>query len=237
MDSFREFFLKRYKFGIVEQQINREKILTEGLITSYPIDTILSMLVRKYGSNIYDISKNFYNDKTKTAGITFFAKKEFANNIFIDELKSKINVYGYFIATLEEIPQTNEVGFFIEPKYPFKIGPKDIRGLKCFHITHLKNINRIKKVGMIPKDSQTEFKFGDDRIYLMFSNSTFIIQKLGAQIAKAKNWEIEDLKVLEIKNVDNLTIYFDMNTDPIPNNIACFTFQNIHPENIKVIGE
>lgn len=233
MKSFRDYFLRKYSFGIVEQQHNRQKILTEGLITSYPIDKLLAMLVRTYGKNIYDISKNFHNEETKTAGVTFFTKEEFGNAEFINDLKSKIDVYGYFVATQEEIPQSKKIGFFLEPKYPFKIGEKDIRGLKCFHITHKDNLPRIKKVGLIPKDTQTEFKYRGDRIYLMFSNSTFVVRQLGAKIAQAKELEGEDLKVLEITDVSNLTLYFDMNFDPIPNNIACFTFQNINPKNIK----
>lgn len=233
MKSFRDYFLKKYPFGIVEQQHNRQKILSEGLITSYPIDKLLSMLVRTYGKNIYDISKNFYNEETKTAGVTFFTKEEFGNSEFIKDLKSKIDVYGYFIATQEEIPESKEIGFFLEPKYPFKIGEKDIRDMKCFHITHKDNLQRIKKVGLIPKDTQTEFKYGGDRIYLMFSNSSFVVRKLGAKIAEAKELDPKDLRVLDIVNFSNLTLYFDMNFDPIPNNIACFTFQNIHPDNIK----
>jgi hypothetical protein len=233
MKSFRDYFLKKYPFGIVEQQHNRQKILSEGLITSYPIDKLLSMLVRTYGKNIYDISKNFYNEETKTAGVTFFTKEEFGNSEFIKDLESKIDVYGYFIATQEEIPESKEIGFFLEPKYPFKIGEKDIRDMKCFHITHKDNLQRIEKVGLIPKDTQTEFKYGGDRIYLMFSNSSFVVRKLGAKIAEAKELDPKDLRVLEITNFSNLTLYFDMNCDPIPNNIACFTFQNIHPDNIK----
>jgi len=233
MESFRDYFLKKYPFGIIEQQHNRQHILSEGLITSYPIDKLLSMLVRTYGKNIYDISKNFYNENTKTAGVTFFTKEEFGNLEFINDLKSKIDVYGYFLATQEEIPQSKEIGFFIEPKYPFKIGEKDIRGMKCFHITHEDNLPRIKKVGLIPKDTQTEFKYGGDRIYLMFSNSTFVVRQLGVQIAKAKELDPKDLEVLEITDFSNLILYFDMNFDPIPNNIACFTFQNIRPEYIK----
>ena len=110
MDSFREFFLRKYPFGIVEQQINREEILTEGLVTSYPIDTLLSMLVRKYGSNIYDISKNFYNDKTKTAGITFFTKKEFANNIFIEPINGGIFLTQKWFNENEKIIVTDVIG-------------------------------------------------------------------------------------------------------------------------------
>lgn len=166
--NFGQFFLQKYPCGIVEQQHNREKILTEGLITSYPIDKLLAMLVRTYGTNIYDISKNFYNDKTKTAGITFFTTQEFGNSQFIKILKSKIDVYGYFLATQEEITQSKEIGFFIEPKYPFKISDKDTRGMKCFHTTHIDNIKRIKLAGLIPKDTQTEFKYGGDRIYFIF---------------------------------------------------------------------
>jgi hypothetical protein len=233
MKSFREFFLSKYPFGILEQQHSRGKVLSEGLITSYPIDKLLAMLVRTYGNNIYDISKNFYNEETKTAGVTFFTKLEFATSEFIEVLKSKIDVYGYFLATQEEILQSGEIGFFIEPKYPFKIGEKDIRGLKAFHITHIDNIKRIKSVGLIPKDTQTEFKYGGDRIYLMFSNSSFVVQKLGAKIAQAKNLDAKDFRVLEILNFSKLTLYYDMNFDPISNNIACFTFQNIHPKYIK----
>lgn len=69
---------------------------------------------------------------------------------------------------------------------------------------------------------------------LFFSNNTFIVEQLGDAIAKAKNLDPKDFRILEITNFSNINFYYDMNFDPKPkNSIPCFTFQNIHPEHIK----
>jgi PAS domain S-box-containing protein len=79
--------------------------------------------------------------------------------------------------------------------------------MKCFHITHKDNLPRIKKVGLIPKDTQTEFKYGGDRIYLIFSNSTFVVSQLGVQIAKEKDLDPKDLIITINKSLEKMGLF------------------------------
>ena len=151
----------------------------------------------------------------------------------IEELKNKLKVYGYFIAYTENLG--NETGFFIEPKFSFQIDKKLLQGKRCFHTTSVKYLNKIQKIGLIPRNSQTHFEFDGSRIYLMFSNNERYIRSFQSVLAKSKNWNPSDMMLLEILNFDNLTLWFDMNFEQSSNNIATFTFENIRPDNIKVL--
>lgn len=240
MESFLEFFERkngrREKWWTLENRNKKREMIMEGLITSYPYDSLLTKLKSTFGNSIYDISRSLFpNEKNKSAGVTFFTKKETATDEFKKKLDDILNVYGYFVGAMDN-PDT-EYGYFIEPKYPFVINSKNVKLEKCYHVTHKKFISRIQKQGLIPRKSQTDFTFEGYRIYLMLSNDERVIRALGKKIANGKSgWDENDMVLLEILNFRNLELYVVLNFDQIQNNIACFTHDNISPSNLKIIS-
>jgi hypothetical protein len=239
MESFLEFFGRtngrQEKWWTLENRNKKREMLMEGLITSYPFDALLTKLKSAFGDKIYDISRELFpNETNKSAGITFFTRKEFVTDDFVKKLEEILNVYGYFVGAMDDLDA--EYGYFIEPKYPFVINPKNIKLSDCYHITHKKFLSKIQKQGLIPRKSQTNFTFEGHRIYLMLANDDQVIRKLGKQIAKSKKWDENDMVLLKVPNFRGLELYLDLNFNQVPNNIACFTYDNISPSNLKIIG-
>jgi hypothetical protein len=235
-EKFRDFFNRYHEFGRFGLMVEREqqKILEEGLITSYPFSNVLVMLSQKYGHIIKHMQSELVQKGEKTAGISIFVKRELANQKFVDDLTKDLKVYGYFIAFKDD--STDEIGFFIEPKFPFIIDQKYLKNKRCFHITQKKYLPKIQKIGLVPKNSQTHFNFDGSRIYMMFGEDERVINNFKITLAKNKEIEIEKLVLLEIFNFDRLKLYFDLNFGIVAGNIPAFTLDNIYSDNVKVIG-
>ena len=222
-------------FGRILEKIQNEKeILTEGLITSYPFLNVLSMLNLKYKNVITHIQADPIKSKkgkTKTSGISMYVKK----SNFTEDLKNRLSkdlmVYGYFVSFVENF-NIFEKGIFIEPKFPFIVEPKYLKNRKFFHTTNIKNLEKIKKIGLTPKTSQTSFSHEGNRIYVMASDNVAIMNNLKNVIAKNKNYSPDDMIILEIDPI-GLEFYIDPNFDDKPNYTSLFTFQNIPPSAIK----
>ena len=217
---------------------NQTNVLTEGLITSYPFSRVLAMLHTKYGNLITHIqadplTPSIKNDKV--SGISLYVKNTVFNEKFLNAIKKDIDVYGYFVAFYKKY-NINEIGIFIEPKFPFIVDEKYLKNKRFFHITNTNLLNKIKKFGLTPKDSQTSFNHPGNRIYLMASKNTDLINDFKITLAKNKKWNIQDIITLEI-NPKNLEFYIDpnFNNDNIKSDIAVFTFKNIPPDSIKII--
>lgn len=239
MQDFKKFFNENkdwIDFGRFTKSLRNkyDPLIQEGLITSYPVNNVLSMLGKKYKNITSYIQSDPFHKDSETAGISLYLKTSEINDNIINDLKRDLNVYGYFIA-LQDKYNDKETSFFIEPKYSFLVDKKYLKNKRCFHITHEKYLDKIFKIGLIPRNSQTHFSFNGERIYLMFSDNDYVIRKFGNVLAKSKNWEPSDLRLLEIFNHDTLDVYLDINFENIPRNIATFTFDNIYPENVKIL--
>ena len=217
---------------------NQRDILTEGLITSYPFSSVLAMLHTKYGNSITHIqadplTPSIKNDKV--AGISLYIKNTIFNQKLLNDIKKDIDVYGYFVAFYEKY-NIMETGIFIEPKFPFIVDKKYLKNKRFFHITNANILNKIKKIGLTPRESQTNFEHPGNRIYLMASKNTDLINDFKMTLCKRKKWDINNIVTLEI-NPKNLEFYIDpnFNNDNIKSDIAVFTFQNIPTYSIKVI--
>jgi hypothetical protein len=223
--------------GLLWLSEKQQHILTEGLITSYPVSNILSMLNRKYKDSITHIQSDPFIQNLKdikTSGISLYINKKNFNEELLNKIKKDIDVYGYFVAFVQKY-NIFEIGIFIEPKFPYILDKKYLKKRKLYHITNIKNLNKIKKIGLTPKESQTSFNHPENRIYLMASFNKEFINNFKITLSKNKNWQIQDIITLEI-NPDNLELYIDPNFDnDILKDVAVFTFQNIHPSKIKII--
>lgn len=224
-------------FGRILEKIEKEnELLTEGLITSYPFTNVLSMLNLKYKNLITHIQADPIKSnkgKTKTSGISLYVNKNNYNDELKKRLSKDLETYGYFISFVDNY-NISEKGIFIEPKFPFVVEMKYLKNKRFFHTTHVKHLEKIKKIGLTPKTSQTSFAHDSNRIYIMSSNSPKIMDTLKQTIARNKNYNPNDMIILEI-DPTGLDFYIDPNFDDKPNYTSLFTFQNIPPNKIKIL--
>lgn len=241
MDCYNEIpseYLALGKFGKLLWDVEKENdILTEGLVTSYPFSNVLAMLNRKYSEVISHIQSDIFSEHfkdSKTRGISLYIKKSLYNENLLNQIKKDVDAYGY-VVTFAEKYNINEIGVFIEPKFPFIIEPKYLKNKKLFHTTNIKYLEKIQKIGLTPRDSQTNFNHPGNRIYLMASTTPKTINDFKITLAKNKNWNLNDMVILEVEP-RNLVLYYDPNFDfDVKTDIAVFTFKNIHPNQIKLL--
>lgn len=231
---------KRFgKFGGLCWIAEKEReILTEGLITSYPVSNILSMFNIKYKNLISHIQSDSFIqnlENVKTSGVSLYFNKKIFNPDLLNKIKKDIDVYGYFVSFVKKY-NINEIGVFIEPKFPFILDKKYLKKRKLYHITNIKNLNKIQKNGLTPKDSQTTFYHPGNRIYMMASFNRKLIDDFKITISRSKNWKIEDIITFEI-DPKNIELYIDPNFDnDILKDVAVFTFNNVPPNQLKIVG-
>lgn len=229
-----------YYNWIIERVTNEDKlVLSEGLITSYPVDVLISDLKKRYK----DIE---YNDKQGTFII---------DNIPLPQKESlvkKLNLYGYFIS--DEMIDDKDNKLFsanVEAKFPsevpFSMLHDEIQ--YCYHITTDRYIDKIKKIGLIPKQSVREFyKHNGNRIYFLISDN---IEKEGPLLKNAlmindrqkhlgKRPQRYYILRINFHSLNNQLVFY---RDPrlIPDKTfkggAIFTLGNIPPDKIEFLGQ
>jgi len=151
-----------YKWIVERTGNEKQRIVSEGLITSYPVDVLLADLKKRYDNIEYDNKRGtFIIDQIP---LTHRAS-----------LVKKLELYGYFIS--DEMIDDVDSSLFavsVEPKFPTEI-PHNMLHDKiqyCYHITTDKYIDKIKKIGLVPKESVREFyKHSGSRIYFLISDN------------------------------------------------------------------
>jgi len=246
MKSFRNYFDENcppeytifgWRGQLDWKRLKDEEILTEGLITSYPFTSVMSMLHQTYADCVTHLEANpIISDKGsgKACGISFYVKKEKYSEDFKNELGNNLKVYGYFI-TFSEPYGENEMGIFIEPKFPFVIEPKYLKNKRFFHTTHKKYLPKIEKNGLVPRYSETNYAHDGNRIYLMASDNEEIMNSWKKTLSDSKGWSITDMVILEV-DASDLKLYIDPNFEHNKIYTSVFTFNNIDPKRFKIIA-
>lgn len=217
--------------------------LKEGLIKTYPIDFtkryltkhlfylgINNFLVDYYGETIFiKIKKhNKFNYANFKNLISVLNTCGYFPSIFItyDKNDKKINDFKYIkkgkTDNLNDVLSTNFefIQIEAEAKYNLKLNIPP----KLYHITETGNVNKILKIGLIPKTKSKKANH-PDRIYFGFNKIGCL--NLINQFDPNKSWTL-----LEIDTKDIKTIYTD------PDYIdGCWTYENINPSNIQVIWQ
>lgn len=137
------------------------------------------------------------------------------------ELKSKEKYDEYE-------PDEDIYTILIEPKYGNEFQPNKLPN-KVYHITDEKYLDKIKKIGLIPK-SKNKLTKHPDRIYLLLKKST-IDDLLDNPDFDLDNPVILTINIKDFKN--KYKIYPDPNTEN-----GAFTLNNIPPtliEKIKIL--
>jgi len=111
-----------------------------------------------------------------------------------------------------------------EAKYDFKIEKKFDT---LYHITPLKNYEKIKKIGLSPK-SRSKKSYHPERVYLGKNiEDTIELGDLFYQTTGENEWVLLEVKV---ENLPYIKFYQDPNFSP-----GLYTLNNIPPSNIKKI--
>lgn len=212
--------------------------LSEGLIKTYPLDKTIQY-VKKYlpiGRNL--IFKSVNNNIERIIVIV----ANIGENI--NEVIHALNVCGYYLVYpkgnyLHKLKKNEVVRLQFEPKFT-ENKTKEILtfGDFAYHWTQPKYLNKINKIGLIPKSTNNSFDY-PERIHLVKQTATQNeILKLGRLLAISINadkvidnisfeQELILLKV-NLKKIRNGTSFFD---DP-SYSYGIYTMDNIPPEAI-----
>jgi hypothetical protein len=213
----------------------------EGLITSYPIEKVLDFLRTK----ISKYSELSGDDRIKMEVVS--------NNIqkLSDDLNKKLFVYGYCVA--KTVPLNTTMFNLIIDKIHPRLLDEDEKLGDYYHITYKKFLDKIQKIGLLPKNSSTIFTHPGGRIYLIQTQDVSLLQQLkkqlsDGQIAKlyrihggnlgknADDISIHNMVVFKV-DVKGLELFDDV---MLPSKLgtfrACFTKQNIHPDRLTLIN-
>lgn len=221
--------------------VEREEklLLNEGLIKSYPLQNVMDVL-KKHTISI-DIS-------TKSGLITAVFKKDKFQK---DKLLKILDTYGYFIGDTVINDNNQTVSVLIEPKFPAELPSELIGKLKyAYHITTNDYIDKIKKIGLIPKQSSRPlFDHSGNRIYLLvtpdFNKDVAALANMIKRNDSRKNRSTEHINkelLYYVLRIDmsalqrKLFFYRDprMVSDVHLSGIGIFTLGNIPPENIEI---
>lgn len=141
--------------------------------------------------------------------------------------------YGYFIAF--EKPYGNEMGFFIEPKFTFKIDSQFLKNYSLYHVTSKDKIPKIMRVGLLPKDTQTTYHHDGTRIFLMCVKGDIgVVRALKKTLSSNKGKLVEDMEIIKITPSKHMDLYIDPNFKDSEKYASVSTFQNIPPTDIQI---
>ena len=224
--------------------INESVLIQEGLTKSYDSEKVIKHIVNHTPINKEDIWSKDTQNGTDKLNIDFtLATVKHAEKI-VNTLK---NVYGWYLAkttydffddeyfpeeiidmnytALEEVlaDEDDSIMFTFERKYDKEYTGTDTT---LYHITDEKYLNKIMRVGLVPK-AKHKIAVHPDRVYLMLTRKE--IDTLYDNVSI----DIEDPIILEvdISGLD-LKLYYDPNMPQ-----AVYTLSNIPPKNIKRITE
>jgi hypothetical protein len=232
-------FTNFYTWLLEREEKEKELLLNEGLTKSFPVDILIKDISRRYAKIEYD-QKN--------------------GNFFVDEIplkhkeafKRKLDSYGYFIGD-EQIDDKDPSIFsaLVEPKFPTEIPFSYLHDkIKyCYHITSEKYIEKIKKIGLIPKESNREFyQTSGNRIYFLISddpkndipllkNMILSDDKRKFILKQPKKYYLLRINFHELNN--DIVFYRDPRLIPDGpfKGQGIFTLRNISPDKIEFLGE
>ena len=224
-----------------------DKMITEGLITSYPKETVIKFL-KSFQHQLFSVEVIPYTLDTNTIDIYVNTKTNQPTNVnaIKDVLDSKLKVYGYFIGKIGRIDHFGRAKLLIEAKFPSLLSSEKVLSSPFYHITTKIHLDKIMKIGLTPRDSTTIFTHPGNRVYLIQTKDHHLVKKLKRLLSNSKievatnsgmknadKWKTDNMIVLEV-DPTGLTLYLDPMFDQSNIYNAVFTQQNISPDKIKV---
>jgi len=222
--------------------------LTEGLITSYPLDMLRSYVgMRK---DFLDIGPVF--EESSFNGL--FRLNGRTEDMFVDELNRWLFKFGYFISAVKKADlKGGEIVVSIEIKYPSTVNMSKYLDDNWYHITNSQHMESIKMEGIGPRGTKTSYNHPPDRIYLihtenvdderlitlaksLYKNKYDFLQRTNNS-KSIKRWETTKMVLLRVTLDDTFTVYYDPVCDKSSNYIAGFTMKYIGPDRISFVKE
>ena len=253
MESFNNYYDKlfneipsKYKtFGHFGEEV-WNNMVTEGLITSYPKETVVKFL-KNFTHQLFSVSVVPAYDNSSVIEIYVETK---VNRLINPQniksiLDSKLKVYGYFVGKIGRTDHFGKTKLLIEPKFPTLLSPDDKSDAPFYHITTKIHLDEIMGIGLTPRDTTTIFSHPGNRLYLIQTYNHNFLQMLKEVLSHAKRetvsnlgkrtskWYEENMIILEV-DASDLTLYVDPMFDESPEYNAVFTQQNISPDKIKI---
>jgi hypothetical protein len=222
----------------LKEEIDSQYI-TEGLISSYSSGKLADEIKKLLGKNIEEIKYTELPEQliqTKYGDV--FTVHVVLNNplspIQDSKLNKLLNLYGY----TNSLKHFNSYQLQLEPKYPVKINKliEESIDRQLYHITKNQLIPKIKKIGVVPKISQTTFDHPGDRIYLLWlpyntpEDKGRFLAAMRQVLARNKNIDKKDMSIIATEYDPSVDYYIDDTTANLSRGIiGIFTTTNIPP--------
>lgn len=216
--------------------------LNEGLIKSYPVETLISSITTKFKSNVKI-------DKNKPNSFYLIILPGFTDDD-LSQLETVLQTYGWFISHMDiQLPMDNivykyirssvskvlksnrykQVQLAIEAKYDIQVSDSRIPD-ELYHVTPTKLWDKIQRNGLVPK-SQSKRSNHPDRVYLAKSE-----KDVRALAGMMNLTTIENNYVILKVDTSIIPNYFKIYKDPNFKN-GYYTVNSIPPFAITKIGE
>lgn len=213
-----------------------ETIINEGHYASYSIGKLFEVFENKFEQRININYDDTLKGITKTSyGLVGSFQLHLKNPQPRDVsfIEQTLKVYGYYISDKAHEPNLFEA--LVEPRVPQEISSILQQTTNTlYHITHKSNLDKIKKIGIAPRETETSFLHPGDRIYLVWSQ-IHIVKALKKTLAKNKNLPDNEFVVLSVPFSDKYKYFIDdttTNLDFNPPYIGCFITKNIPPQEV-----
>jgi hypothetical protein len=211
--------------------------LYEGLIISHDVEDAILFF------NTWYADKNVYAKKYKKTMLSIFVTNIPKERL--DDINKFANNYGYFPASYragnvyekyEEssvINKSGKIEILYEPKYNTKVDFIEKGIDKLYHITYTKYIDKIKRIGLIPK-AFSKLSNHPDRIYFSVNTNGADTIRTAFEQQLKKNNKVESLSLI-VLDVNKLNRDAQFYYDPRFKEYGVYTINNISPNSILTI--
>lgn len=216
--------------------------LKEGLIASYNGEMVLNAIcdsfhLRRNGKThkislepLRGIEHVYIGDAflTKENEEDIIKVRLDADEDFIDVIKKRLEKYGWNLFRTDK-DEDNKTIFSFEKRYPTSFYARNILNItdKIYHIGPSNIIDKVKKQGLIPKESKSPGFYNEPRIYLSFEKDYYDLEDL-ASIRDVDSMVIFEIDVTKLNPEHKF--FWD---GRMPN--AFFSLEPISPNAITVI--
>lgn len=234
--------MKRFRDYLKEEL--ESSFLLEGLSASYDVSRLVEELQKTIGNNIKDIHYTELPQKLKGTkyGNVFTIDIKLISPLSIME-KEKVSKVLDFFGYTESFLFLNPTTLQIEPKYPVKMNGfmEKYKNLELFHITDKKYLEKISRIGLVPKSSKTSFSHPANRIYFLLvldsSNTKTVLNSWRNVLSKDKGLKPSDMVILKTSYNSSHDYYFD-DTSSILNLgvVGVFSLNNVSPKDLEIFN-
>jgi hypothetical protein len=216
--------------------------LLEGLSASYDVSRLVEELKKTIGNIIKDISYTELPQELKETkyGNVFTIDIKLISPLSIME-KEKVSKVLDFFGYTESMMFLNPLSLQIEPKYPVKMNGflEKMSDLELFHITEKKNLDKIKRIGLVTKKPKTSFSHPSNRIYFLTilnnSQQNSVLNSWRNVLSRDKGLKPKDMIVLKTVYNPSHDYYFDDTSSILKSGIiGIFSLNNVSPKNLEL---